>query len=55
MTRPSEAPVMAQVETSAGTIEYEDTGGPGQIAVFAHGLLMDGAQWRNVEIGRAHV
>jgi pimeloyl-ACP methyl ester carboxylesterase len=39
---------MPYAEVSAGIIEYEDTGGPGPIAVFAHGLLMDGTQWRNV-------
>jgi pimeloyl-ACP methyl ester carboxylesterase len=37
-----------QVELSAGTIEYEDTGGDGPVLVFIHGLLMDGTGWRHV-------
>jgi pimeloyl-ACP methyl ester carboxylesterase len=39
---------MPEVELSAGTIAYEDTGGAGPIIVLLHGLLMDGAQWRHV-------
>ncbi len=39
---------MNQVEVSAGTIEYEDTGGDGPVLVFIHGLLMDGTGWRHV-------
>ena len=34
-----------QVELSAGTIEYTDTGGLGPVVVFVHGLLMDGSLW----------
>ncbi len=34
-----------RVELSAGTIEYTDTGGPGPVVVFVHGLLMDGSLW----------
>ncbi|OXM59946.1 alpha/beta fold hydrolase [Amycolatopsis vastitatis] len=34
-----------QVELSAGTIEYTDTGGTGPVVVFVHGLLMDGSLW----------
>ncbi len=34
-----------QVELSAGTVEYTDTGGDGPIVVFVHGLLMDGTLW----------
>jgi pimeloyl-ACP methyl ester carboxylesterase len=41
-------PTMSRVNVSAGTIEYEDTGGPGHVIVLVHGLLMDGAQWRHV-------
>ena len=39
---------MPDVELSAGTIEYEDTGGSGPVVVLLHGLLMDGSQWRHV-------
>jgi pimeloyl-ACP methyl ester carboxylesterase len=34
-----------QVELSAGTVEYTDSGGPGPVIVFVHGLLMDGSLW----------
>lgn len=36
---------MTTIELSAGTINYQDTGGPGPTLVFAHGLLMDGSLW----------
>ena len=39
---------MPEVELSAGPIQYEDTGGPGPVIVFLHGLAMDGRQWRHV-------
>ena len=39
---------MPEVELSAGTIEYEDTGGDGPVVVLLHGLAMDGSLWRNV-------
>jgi pimeloyl-ACP methyl ester carboxylesterase len=39
---------MPRVELSAGTIEYEDTGGAGPVIVFVHGLIMDGSLWRHV-------
>jgi pimeloyl-ACP methyl ester carboxylesterase len=39
---------MPEVELSAGTIAYEDTGGAGPVVVFLHGLLMDGSVWRHV-------
>ncbi|GCE06565.1 alpha/beta fold hydrolase [Dictyobacter aurantiacus] len=39
---------MQKVELSAGTIEYEDTGGSGPVVVLLHGLLMDGSAWRHV-------
>jgi pimeloyl-ACP methyl ester carboxylesterase len=39
---------MPEVELSAGTIEYEDTGGSGPAIVFVHGLIMDGSLWRGV-------
>jgi pimeloyl-ACP methyl ester carboxylesterase len=38
---------MPEVELRAGTIEYQDVGA-GPIVVLAHGLAMDGAQWRHV-------
>ena len=39
---------MAEIELSAGTIEYEDTGGEGPAVVLLHGLVMNGSLWRNV-------
>ncbi|KUJ69193.1 alpha/beta hydrolase [Streptomyces albus subsp. albus] len=39
---------MAEVQLSAGTIEYEDTGGEGPVVVLLHGVAMDGSLWRNV-------
>ena len=31
----------SEIELSAGTVEYEDTGGDGPVIVFLHGLMMD--------------
>jgi pimeloyl-ACP methyl ester carboxylesterase len=39
---------MNQIELSAGTIEYEDTGGDGPTLVLLHGLLMDASLWGDV-------
>ncbi|HXB66250.1 MAG TPA: alpha/beta hydrolase [Solirubrobacteraceae bacterium] len=39
---------MPEVELSAGTIEYDDTGGTGPTIVLLHGLAMDGRLWRHV-------
>ena len=39
---------MPEVALSAGTIEYEDTGGGGSPLVLLHGLTMDGSVWRDV-------
>jgi pimeloyl-ACP methyl ester carboxylesterase len=39
---------MPEVQLSAGTIEYEDTGGSGPTVLLTHGLIMDGSLWRNV-------
>ena len=39
---------MTEIELSAGTIEYEDTGGDGPVIVLLHGLLMDGSLWAGV-------
>jgi pimeloyl-ACP methyl ester carboxylesterase len=37
-----------KVELSAGTIEYDDTGGPGPVLVLLHGLIMDSFIWDDV-------
>lgn len=39
---------MPEIELSAGTIDYDDTGGDGPTLAFQHGLAMDGTVWRNV-------
>ena len=39
---------MPEVELSAGTIEYEDSGGGGPTVVLLHGLVMNGSVWRQV-------
>jgi pimeloyl-ACP methyl ester carboxylesterase len=39
---------MPELELSAGTIDYEDSGGNGPAVVFVHGLMMDGSLWRKV-------
>jgi pimeloyl-ACP methyl ester carboxylesterase len=39
---------MPELELSAGTIEYEDTGGEGPVIVLTGGLIMDGSLWRHV-------
>ncbi len=39
---------MPELELTAGTIEYEDTGGPGPALVFLHGVAMNSSLWRNV-------
>jgi pimeloyl-ACP methyl ester carboxylesterase len=39
---------MQEIELTAGTIEYQDTGGDGPVVVLLHGLLMDGTVWRHV-------
>src|SRR4051794_36773591 len=42
---------MPQLELSAGTIEYDDTGSPAPeapVLVFLHGLVMNGTLWRHV-------
>jgi pimeloyl-ACP methyl ester carboxylesterase len=36
---------MREIELSAGTIEYEDTGGDGPTIVLLHGLMMDASLW----------
>jgi pimeloyl-ACP methyl ester carboxylesterase len=37
--------VSSEIELSAGTIEYTDTGGDGPVVVLLHGLLMDASLW----------
>jgi pimeloyl-ACP methyl ester carboxylesterase len=39
---------MNQIELSAGTIDYQDTGGEGPTLVLLHGLLMDASLWDDV-------
>jgi pimeloyl-ACP methyl ester carboxylesterase len=39
---------MPQIELSAGTIAYTDTGGGGPVIVLLHGLLMDATLWDDV-------
>jgi pimeloyl-ACP methyl ester carboxylesterase len=36
---------MPEIELSAGTIAYEDTGGDGPVVVLLHGLMMDASLW----------
>jgi pimeloyl-ACP methyl ester carboxylesterase len=36
---------MKQIELSAGTIEYTDTGGTGPALVLLHGMMMDASLW----------
>lgn len=42
---------MPEIELSAGTVEYEDTGGDGPVLMFLHGLTMDSTLWRKVVPG----
>lgn len=42
LRRPQE---MRQIELSAGTVDYLDTGGDGPTLVLLHGLLMDASLW----------
>jgi pimeloyl-ACP methyl ester carboxylesterase len=44
---------MNRIELSAGTIEYEDTGGDGPTLVLLHGLLMDASLWDDVIVDLA--
>ncbi len=39
---------MGEVALSAGTIEYEDSGGGGPVHIFLHGAAMDGSVWAPV-------
>jgi pimeloyl-ACP methyl ester carboxylesterase len=42
---------MPEIELSVGTIEYEDTGGPGPTVLLLHGLLMDTTLWTETIAG----
>lgn len=37
-----------QIELSAGTLDYADTGGDGPVIVMLHGLMMDASLWDDV-------
>jgi pimeloyl-ACP methyl ester carboxylesterase len=39
---------MQEIELSAGTIDYEDTGGDGPVLVLLQGVAMNGSLWRGV-------
>ncbi len=39
---------MNEIGLSAGTIDYQDTGGDGPVIVLLHGLLMDSSLWDDV-------
>ena len=47
---------MAELDVSAGVIEYEDSGGPGPVLVLLGGLVMDSSVWDPVveELRRDH-
>jgi pimeloyl-ACP methyl ester carboxylesterase len=36
---------VTEIELSAGTIDFEDTGGDGPVLVLLHGLMMDASLW----------
>jgi len=38
----------SEIQLSAGTIAYEDTGGSGPVILFVHGLLASGMLWASV-------
>jgi pimeloyl-ACP methyl ester carboxylesterase len=46
-TRPIEHEIR-QIELSAGTIDYVDSGGNGPAVVMLHGLMMDASLWEDV-------
>jgi pimeloyl-ACP methyl ester carboxylesterase len=39
---------MAEIELSAGAIQYDDSGGQGPVIVLCHGLLMTASLWDEV-------
>jgi pimeloyl-ACP methyl ester carboxylesterase len=42
---------MSEIQLSAGTIEYQDTGGTGPVLVLLHGLMMDASLWDEAIVG----
>ncbi|MGW3510655.1 alpha/beta fold hydrolase [Streptomyces sp. NPDC000994] len=42
---------MPEIELTAGTISYDDTGGEGPVVVLLHGLVHDATVWRDVTAG----
>jgi len=44
---------MAEVDLSAGTVAYRDTGGDGPVVVLVGGLMMDATLWDDVVAGLA--
>ena len=42
---------MKEIQLSAETIEYQDTGGDGPVLVLLHGLMMDATLWDDVIAG----
>jgi pimeloyl-ACP methyl ester carboxylesterase len=44
---------LRSIELSAGTVDYQDTGGDGPTLVFLHGLLMDSSLWDDVIVDLA--
>jgi pimeloyl-ACP methyl ester carboxylesterase len=49
----AETETVRQIELSAGTMDYEDTGGEGPVIVLLHGLMMDASLWRDVIVDLA--
>jgi pimeloyl-ACP methyl ester carboxylesterase len=47
-TRAAGSTGVREIELSAGTIEYADTGGDGPVIVLLHGLMMDTSLWDGV-------
>ena len=43
---------MPEIELSAGTIDYEDTGGAGPTIVLLPGLMMDASLWEPADATR---
>lgn len=44
-TSPTPPTTPRTLDTSAGPVDYQDTGGTGPVVVLLHGLLMDGTLW----------